>query len=143
LNWRGRWNFAFDDYLWDFFCGGYLVLWLFIRAVGLRFVFIDRRRGREKLGLRRDEMGLGRDIFFDDVLFFVEVIFLEGSRTLFFFTRAFPSAPVSDDFAALAFFAVAFALTGFLVDIFLPDDFRARGGFETDASSGEAICSRS
>jgi hypothetical protein len=61
-----------------FFESGCFVLRLFIRGdglAGLRFGFISRRRGRQKLDLRGKDTRLGRDWFFNDIFFFRELIF--------------------------------------------------------------------
>ena len=52
---------------------------LFVRGdglAGLRFGFISRRRGREKLDLRGEETRFRRGCFFNDVFFFGELIYL-------------------------------------------------------------------
>jgi hypothetical protein len=62
----------------DFFESGRFILRLFIRGdglAGLRFDFISRRRGRQKLDLRGENTRLGRDWFFNDILFFRDLIF--------------------------------------------------------------------
>jgi len=79
--------------------------------------------------LRGKHTRLGRDWFFNDIFFFRELIFFEGSFVIFFFTRAFLPAPVLGDFVFSAF-----VLSGFLVDVFSLEAFRTRAGLMTGLS---------
>ena len=85
--------------------------------------------------MRGEETRFGRDCFFGGVFFFEELIFFEGSFTIFFFTCAFlPALVFLDGFIVLTIFFFVGVLTGFLLDIFLLEDFLARAGLIASSS---------